>query len=115
MGISHIIRYLITLFIPTIIITTTRKMKLFQFLLPLLLVASVSSFSLKSLFSSEDKVEDVAAEDAPVDEVDEETNAEEETEEEEEEEMEEEEDEEEEELEEEDVDSASLEDETEEE
>merc|ERR1712106_1113747 len=102
------------LFIPAILTTTTRKMKLFQFLLPLLLVASVSSFSLKSLFSSEDKAEDVAAEDAQVDEVDEETNEEEETEEEnvdiesleEEEEVEEEEDEEEEELEEEDVDSA---------
>ena len=35
-------------------------MKMFKFLLPLLLVSSVSSFSLKSLFSIEDKVEDVA-------------------------------------------------------
>merc|ERR1711892_1277123 len=48
------------------------KMKLLKFLLPLLLVASVSSFSIKSLFSHEDKSEELPAEDSVVDEDEEE-------------------------------------------
>merc|ERR1711892_77182 len=48
------------------------KMKLLKFLLPLLLVASVSSFSIKSLFSHEEKSDKLPAEDSAVDEVEEE-------------------------------------------
>merc|ERR1711892_1436371 len=53
------------------------KMKLLKFLLPLLLVASVSSFSIKSLFSHEDKSDELPAEDSVVDEVEEELESEE--------------------------------------
>ena len=58
-------------------------MKLLKFLLPLLLVASVSSFSLKSLFSHEDNAEEVPAEETAVEVVDEEASEEEDREEEE--------------------------------
>merc|ERR1712013_666157 len=53
------------------ILQITNNMKLLKFLLPLLLVASVSSFSLKSLFSHEDKAEEVPAEETAVEDVDE--------------------------------------------
>merc|ERR1712179_897776 len=66
----------------TEILQITNKMKLLKFLLPLLLVASVSSFSLKSLFSHEGKAEEVPAEETAVEDVDEEASEEEEDEEE---------------------------------
>merc|ERR1711953_190646 len=65
----------------TEILLITNKMKLLKFLLPLLLVASVSSFSLKSLFSHEGKAEEVPAEATAVEDVDEEASEEEEDEE----------------------------------
>merc|ERR1712142_599190 len=77
----------------------TNDMKLVQFLLPLLLVASVSSFSIKSLFSHEEKAEEAPAEEPAVEDVEEEDS---------------EEDEEEDELEDEDLDAEALEEEEEE-
>merc|ERR1712123_232656 len=72
MGTSYFLRYLpspLSARTQTLIQT---KMKLLKFLLPLLLVASVSSFSIKSLFSHEDKSDELPAEDSVVDEVEEE-------------------------------------------
>merc|ERR1712142_647888 len=79
----------------------TNDMKLVQFLLPLLLVASVSSFSIKSLFSHEEKAEEAPVEEPAVENVDEEASEEDETEEEDE-------------LEDEDLDAEALEEEEEE-
>merc|ERR1712002_255131 len=48
------------------------KMKMLKFLLPLLLVASCSSFSLNGLFHSENKAEELPAEESAVQETEEE-------------------------------------------
>merc|ERR1712156_19390 len=88
---------------------TTKNMQLLKVLLPLLLVASVSSFSLNGLFSKETEAtaEELPADDSAVDEFDEEEEDETDEEEEEEDETEEEE--------EEDIETAALEEDTEDE
>merc|ERR1739838_551686 len=55
------------------------KMQLLKFLLPFLLVASCSTFSLNALFSSKNKAEELSAEDYAEEEVEEEIDEEEES------------------------------------
>merc|ERR1712096_463220 len=54
------------------------KMKLLKFLLPFLVVASCSAFSLDALFSSEKEAEELPAEDSAAEEIDEDIDEEEE-------------------------------------
>merc|ERR1739838_1131067 len=75
MGITYFLRYLIT---AVLTYQTKTTMKLLKFLLPLLLVASCSSFSLSALFSNENQSEELPAEDSAVEEIDEESEDEEE-------------------------------------
>merc|ERR1711892_568835 len=94
---SYILKYLITA-VPS---KNKTRMKLLKFLLPFLVVASCSAFSLDALFSNEKEAEELPAEDSAAEEIDEDIDEEEEEIDEQDEEEEEEEDEDEEELEEE--------------
>merc|ERR1712002_856028 len=67
------VTYLVTLYLQKL-----NEMKFLKFLLPLLLVASCSAFSLNGLFSSEDKAEELPAEESAVEETEEELEEEEE-------------------------------------
>merc|ERR1711892_407833 len=73
-SISYILKYLITA-VPS---EKKTRMKLLKFLLPFLVVASCSAFSLDALFSSEKKAEELPAEDSAAEEIDEDIDEEEE-------------------------------------
>merc|ERR1712106_514041 len=71
---SYILKYLITA-VPS---KKKTRMKLLKFLLPFLVVASCSAFSLDALFSSEKEAEELPAEDSAAEEIDEDIDEEEE-------------------------------------
>merc|ERR1739838_1162003 len=73
-SISYILKYMITA-VPS---KKKTRMKLLKFLLPFLVVASCSAFSLDALFSSEKEAEELPAGDSVAEEIDEDIDEEEE-------------------------------------